>query len=272
MLGASECIGHFQFVSWPSTIKCGRRESKIVMCDKLVEIPEEKNSWQNKLWLEKIFLEDIFFPVKQYGDSIWAWWECRIQDGLAREKTTFDEMVEKYKGNGEFDEDRAIATLLQSDDVTNSMYAAMTVSVWAKMEHLLKTLEAVCKAALNLKKNKPNKFDMKKFVKFFQNEMNINLEELNNFAGINAIRILSNSFKHANGYYELNEKSHERIDEKLLILWHITEPEQKINDDIKIDFTKLPIQELTRCCNCFCNELISRIELNLNKKSTERNM
>jgi len=144
--------------------------------------------------------------------------------------------------------------------ITNAMYAALIVSLWACVEGYLKGLLSVCRGVRNLKKKVPYKFDAIK--DSFLKEMDINLEQLPRYSTINAIRILNNSFKHSEGYY-LPEtgKSHTQIAHHLLTKWKCIS--NRFVELKAIDYDKLPIQELVFTCGTFFEGLSEQIKKNL---------
>lgn len=191
------------------------------------------------------------FPAGEmdfFGSSWWHW-EKRIRDGHKAEDKRISELANKHKGD---ENDYLAEDYWQMHDLTNSMYAAIIVSIWSNMEHGLKQTVATCAHLLGLDHGQI--FEFGKIKDFFKNELSIGLETLREYDTVNAIRILNNSFKHSDGYYKPdNTKPHMQIEQSLLKKWNIKEDE-------KIDYPKLSIEELVLACATFNENLITTLE------------
>jgi len=172
-------------------------------------------------------------------------------------------------------------------DLTSSMYAALIVSLWAKAEAYLKELIQMCFGALELKETalkavvefcnesasqKIDKYKLKGSIKrlkelqddvpykfedikvFFDEKLNIKLQDFSDYKIVNAIRILNNLFKHKSAMYAPEKNNlNEQIDKSLLIAW-------EIKDRHEVDYSKLPIQDLVMACANFRKKLLENIK------------
>lgn len=224
--------------------------------------PEWKNS------LEWLFLfSDDNFPssATSYRESLWGDWENRIQRGHDAEEKLLSKQRKELEGRNLTSEQREYVDHLgdsisdeywQTCYLTKSMYAALTVTLWANVEHLLKNMIAICHGALSSNSRIPFEFGMIK--KFFDHELSINLEIFVGYSTVDAVRILNNSFKHSDGYYKpKTDKPHTQIDPALLNDWGV------LDNNNEIDYSKLPIMKLVLACSDFVQELRKAIESEL---------
>ena len=195
----------------------------------------------------------------EYDNSLWAMWESRIDEGQKTEEKLIDKAVERWESGLTAEQrdlmpdDIFIDDYLQTRNLTNSMYAALVVSLWSRIEDFLKNLVDVCMQARNSREKFLYKFE--DIEKAFEKKIGISLETLSKYSTINAIRILNNSFKHSDGYYMPEEtKAHKQIEKPLIEEWNI------LTEDSKINYTKLPIRKLVPECNSFFKHLISAIK------------
>jgi hypothetical protein len=203
-----------------------------------------------------------FFP-EDYGDSIWCVWEQRIIDGQKGEKDWIERKCKDCEQSG-WDSD-TIGDLFAEDfgktsEVTDIMYAALIVSVWAEIEALLENARRVCCLA----SNKPYRKFIKarKRVEWFHQEFDSKtvLERCVNYEKVNALRILNNAFKHDRGKYRLYSKDpFEQIEGSVLQRWKIAERGQ-------IRYANLPLAEIVSATNSFCRDLLSKVEAHCKSK------
>ena len=98
-------------------------------------------------------------------------------------------------------------------------------------------------------------YEFGKVKDFSRETMNVDLCALPEYPTVDAIRILNNSFKHNDGVYRPDPaRSHTQIDEGLLNRWQI------LDNNNKIAFSKLPIEELVVGCNTFCSGVLTTTE------------
>lgn len=103
------------------------------------------------------------FPNQDgFNGSIWWVWKNRIENGHNEEKEQIDRMYKKWKKQiGHSDDPSFNPDEWVGDDywetcrLTNSMYAALVVSIWSETERFLKSIISICfEADGKLKKNK----------------------------------------------------------------------------------------------------------------------
>ncbi|MFA5422945.1 MAG: hypothetical protein WC374_03730 [Phycisphaerae bacterium] len=206
---------------------------------------------------KRIILHDML-PVSKsnFFDSEWHEWLGRINDGLKSKKQRRHNIPE--------DAPRDVAELLdeeclQAEDVSNNMYAALIVSLWAKIEHFLRKLcrYSTCFGLSPIDRNV-------NFVKFvmahFKNNLGIDIVSIENYDYANLLRILNNAFKHNNGFYHPDRNP---ISEKLAKRF-------KISENSPIKYIDLPIEELILKAGSFCATLYKETEKALNRKTTTK--
>ena len=192
------------------------------------------------------------FPVElEYPESQWARWQKRIEQGQKEELASIVKITESWPKEeaGDWLEDE----FYYANSVTDIMYAALIVSIWARMESFFKTL---------IKFTHPDllkiPYQIKDIKKHFKDDLNIELETISEYETIDAIRILNNSFKHSNGKYKPKPtKPWDHINPTLLNQWNIKENEN-------IEYAKLPVEDLVIACNAFTSELFARVEAKIN--------
>lgn len=228
-------------------------------------------NWEMRLDMMKNQLEiGNPFPTEDFFyDSVWHIWKERIENGQNREEKQIQEIYKKWKrqedqfNDRSFDPDGwASDDYWQSCQVTNTMHAALLVSIWSEIENFLKSILAICsetdgnKGVIKI----PYRF---KEIKEALEKLGIKIMECDAALIANAVRILNNSFKHDDGQYRPdNEKPHTQIDQNLLSNWEVL---KDLNDN-EIDCSKLPIQEILKDCNSFCMDLLKKTEAALKKK------
>ena len=259
--------------------------------------------WQMHRHRIESVLADALPDRDGYSGSRWHEWERRIQQGHAAEEKRIERLCEERRKQPAYDpqydpDEWAGEDYLETCRLTNSMYAALVVSIWSEMEHFLKhivimcyqalekrrkaleralefcedslahrqpnvTLEGCLKALKELQSEVPYAFgDIEKALK---SELGIRVGHCREYATVNGIRILNNSFKHARGRYDPDKgKPHEQIDKGLLKKWPILEGRKDI------DYSKLPVRDLVVACNAFCRDLLDKVEAALNQRTTGR--
>lgn len=214
-------------------------------------------------WLDKFPDED------GYIDSLWEMWESRIRKGHEGEEALISKAANRWESTLTKEQRELMPDDMFADDIwhtlqlTNAMYAAMIVSLWSCVECYLKDLLRVCKRAKHPnKKCSVHNWGIERIKKGFEKDVNVKLEKEPNYAVVNAVRVLSNSFKHSEGYYLPKEgKPHTQIDADLLTRWKCIS--DRFIKHMEIDYTKLPVKELVVTCGAFCRGLLSETKKNL---------
>lgn len=247
--------------------------------------------WKFRLDAIKRLMEHHLPDQDNYYNSIWDDWEVRIKKGHKVEEKWINKRSKELADSGYDPGDILGEDYAKTWDLTNNMYAALIVSIWAEMENTLKsivracyaahgkrkkalektlifckeslagkkrkmpTLESCIKALKEIKAGVPYDFDgIKKTIK---KETRIQLAKCRQYDTVDAIRILNNSFKHSNGKYKPEAgKPYTKINESLLQKWSIKEKED-------IDYSKLPIEKIVVACNAFCTDLLKKVEIKL---------
>lgn len=249
------------------------------------------------------FQTHVFSDEDNYCYSRWASWEKRIQQGHTAEEKLIERMYNECKKQPSSDpfynpDEWAGEDYMKTCHLTNSMYAALVVSIWSEMEHFLKDIVSLCrkargnrrkalqktqqfckdslarklsnatqkttlnsciKALKELQAGIPYAFDEIK--KAIEKEGCVKLTECANYAIVDAVRILNNSFKHSDGCYKPNDTDqHTQIDPALLDRWSV------LDERNEIDYSKLPVKELVVACNSFCSDLLDKLEEVLKSK------
>ncbi|MBW1669070.1 MAG: hypothetical protein JRJ66_13675 [Deltaproteobacteria bacterium] len=213
---------------------------------------------------------DPFPDQDGFFDSIWRIWKERIENGHNEEEKQIQSMYKEWKeqigysNDPSFDPDEwASDDYWQACRVTNSMYAALVVSMWSEMESFLRSIVSICSEALEKQKknNEPHQF--KEILRKLKN-FGIQVDQCANYLTVDAIRILNNSYKHSNGCYRPKEgRPYTRIDQTLISKWKIV----KDQNEGEIDYSRLPIQEMVVDCNRFCSDLFGRVKAVLESKA-----
>jgi len=249
--------------------------------------------------MQSVLLTDTFPDRNRYSGSPWEVWERRIKQGHAAEEKRIEQIYKKRKKQSAHNLQYDLAEWAGEDyqetcRLTNLMYAALVVGIWAEMEHFLKdivitcyqalekrrkaleltlkfckdsladsqpnvTLDCCVKALRGLQSETPYAFDEIK--KVLKRELGIQTDHCPEYATVNAIRILNNSFKHTKGRYDPEKgKPHTHIDKGLLKKWPI------LDERMEINYSKLPVKDLVIACNTFCQNLIDKVEAQLQKR------
>jgi len=213
--------------------------------------------------------EDMFPDTDRYSNSLWATWVSRIRAGHDKEEELAAENVKRWDSELTAEQKQWMPDDLFADEfwgieqVTNNMYAALIVSLWACVEGSLKDLLSVCKGTKDSNKLCPvHSSGVKTITQGFKKELNIKLEEQLSYPVVNAVRILCNSFKHSEGFYEpKGSDSHSQINPDLLTKWKCIS--DRFKDRKAIDYDRLPIQELVFTCGTFFEGLLEQIKKKL---------
>jgi len=245
-------------------------------------------------------LTDVFPGDASYIDSQWASWERRIQRGHEDEEKVIERICKQRKTtatNPFYDPaEWAGENYHETCRLTNSMYAALIVAIWSETEHFLKDMVRVCyqafgkrkmalettqsfcedslagkhpqvtldqciRALKQLQTEVPYRFD--EISRALTAEVGVQLPKCANYATVDAIRILNNSFKHSRGsYLPQNDQSHTKIDKQLLKQWAI------VDEHMNIDYSKLPLRDLVAASHIFCGDLLDKIEQALKNRIT----
>jgi hypothetical protein len=197
-------------------------------------------------WLKRKLLENIF-PTneEEFNFSQYEKWLNRIEQGKEAELQHLsniaddspDEVYDMYADD-----------IAESDAISNDMYAAMCVHLWSKIEISF----ARCIMAWNLEAISEVNFDTYKINKvsdFFIDTAGIPLDSITNYQFVNALRVLSNCYKHSNGRYEPGNYP---IDPSLLNQWDIEEGH-------RIDYLRLPLKDILLRCGEFLKELLDQV-------------
>jgi hypothetical protein len=220
--------------------------------EKIIE--ELQKNRPNAQWQ---FLEmeiESTFPTKnRFHESMWASWLSKIQDGekadssfLAKKQADIEDYYKSDEAqSNDFDPGEILADeAYEAFTVSNNIYAALVVSIWTKCEKNLKCISTLC--AEQLKIGIP-KFDFDNQKNFYKKQFKIAFAILPKYAEINAIRLLNNIYKHADGY--CNETRYNQITKTIAAAWNVEKKKQ-------IDYTTLPIETIVYSCNEFFTKLL----------------
>jgi hypothetical protein len=227
-------------------------------------------SWELRLGAIETKLDSgLPFPDENgFDGSVWWMWEERIKEGHHEEVKLIKKIYNPTK-----DHPYASSSLLDPNDiasenywdireVSDSMYAALVVAMWSRMEYFLKSLASICiessserikllkevqtfcqdslmgkkpDVILNVCIKNLNKlkqpYNFKDLEDKFK-EPKIKLKNLKNYTEINSLHILNNLYKHTSGYYNINEQSdYNKIHNDILLKWNIKKEEKKEREE-----------------------------------------
>jgi hypothetical protein len=261
-------------------------------------------AWEMRLsWIEHVVDSDWPDSDVDYIGSSWDSWEKRIRNGRDAEEITLQQRQKKLEAEGyhinNYYEHTAWITeeYLSMCLLTNSMYAAFIVSLWARVETYLKelawmcfyaiqkkeaslkTVQQSCNEALSIRVDrvklkegfeeldelrKKSLYRFGDIEGFFKKNLNIRFQEFANYKSVDAIRLLNNCFKHDEGkYMPKSDELDRHIDQTLLMTWNI------VNDRGEISYSKLPIKDLVLACSAFRKELVEKIKKELPRRIRE---
>jgi len=192
------------------------------------------------------------FPLndEEYYDSTWCQWIERIQEGQRHEQERIEKWVDQCGDVELFAEDFLIA-----EEVSEIMYAALTVAIWSNIESFIKRTILMCKKFLEQKCPDSDEIreirwmNLRECSKYLDKHINASLESLQYYGFANAVRIISNCFKHNNGkYIEKSNNEKDKIEEALKREWDLECKK-------RIVYRKINFHELIINCGLFCNDL-----------------
>lgn len=263
-------------------------------------------AWHMHWRLIKNLVWEAFSDEDAYFYSHYGKWEDRIKAGHDADEGCLKERLaawEKKIANSS-DPERALyeagdwASDIHAETcgITSRMYAALVVSIWADVEHLLRSVVGCCHVATGKRKkdianaktlceefSKGKTTDAQRracigalkeieasiprnfghFRDQLKKEGGVDVDGCKRFHIVNAIRILSNCYKHSNGYYVCEgDETHADTALAQLRQWCV------LDERNRIDYSKLPIQELVVACNTFCNDVLDKVKARLDKRTS----
>jgi len=225
--------------------------------------------WKAQLRMQKLRIDNLFPDKTFYYESIWADWEQRIDKGHKAEESVLRERVKTFDAlpdamRNEVQES-AVDDYGRTCELTYNMRAAVVVCLWSNIESFFKEIILVYCKVLPQIPNKENPFGMTELIGFCRKNLRTKLDSVPNYPVINAIRILNNAYKHNNSFYQHSaDKPWENIDAALLHDWGIRKNEQ-------VDFTNIPLKELTTAPKAFFHELLQTVQEELTAKCPKAN-
>ena len=220
--------------------------------------------WEVVLFAAKELIDYRFPDKNSYDDSQWGQWVARIEKGHTDDEEWIDDFVKSNANNPKYEDGLGEIVgdeLAKAEELTNSMYAALIVTLWSQVELYLKTAARVVDMAKNRSKKALEeniKYGFNDIKGFLKKEVRIKVEDCAKCDLINAVRILNNSFKHSGGYYRpMDEKPHNVIEKSLLSNWEIADK----NDGRHIfAYSQLPIKDVVADCRIFFKDLFDKLE------------
>ena len=93
--------------------------------------------------MRRFLLGDVFPDENSFCDSRWGSWNRRIQRAHTAEEKQIERIYNERKKRPSLDpsydpDEWAGEDYMETCRLTNSMYAALVVSIWSEMEHFLK--------------------------------------------------------------------------------------------------------------------------------------
>jgi hypothetical protein len=262
---------------------------------------KRRSAWWVHWRLIEILVVEAFPAGSLYYGSRYNRWDKRIKAAHVEDERDLKSRLEEHEKKAA--ESEAAAESLdetvdwlsdlhaETCDLTSRMYAALVVSMWADVEHFLKSVLGACRVATGHRKTELEKAKAlcKEFAdgkvtaharraclnalarieagiprefsdlgRLLNEEIQVAIGGCKSFHVVNAIRVLSNCYKHSDGHYEPEgEKTHADTAYAQLRKWGV------LNEREDIDYSKLPVQELVAACNTFCNELLNKVEAKL---------
>ncbi|GEM_PF-2079138 len=202
-------------------------------------------------------------------DSRWYDWEQRIKEGHKKEIAWIEKRAQSWTNINDDFGDVFGEDYVRAYDLTNTMYAALIVSIWSEMESFLKTLIRIHYSILREQKTPPTRIDHIK--KVLENKLGIKLEKCKSYSTVDAIRLLNNLFKHDEGYCVPESEIYKKI-KKSPVTRHAI-PDRRKRDtkwrggEIEIKYSALPIQDIISACNTFCTDLLKKVETKWKKRA-----
>lgn len=238
---------------------------------------ERRLFWKRRIQLSKHFVERAF--PSEFFCSLWDEWIERIKAGQQREVERLEKLAEEYKGFEPHPDDPPWDPMEDlSEDyhesvrVSQSMYAALVVALWAEVERLLKDHVGFARYALQefgivpsesekkiRKQFDADPYDKKGISDWLREFTALDISALPRHPEIDAVRILNNSFKHSESKYKPEEgKPWTQIESSVLASLACIGPEGKI------DYSEVPFEQLVSACRDYCtalsDELVQALE------------
>jgi hypothetical protein len=194
------------------------------------------------------------FPttVDSYHNSLWFTWIERVT--LSHDAHA-DEIMASHGGSVRIDNEQQQEDADTLFTITESMYAAVIVAAQAQMEsyhqkvcssiyvHKNRTHELYAK---NPKKKVSKSIKVKELGEYIFDNTNIDIKELPFFDKADAVRVLSNIFKHNTWRYKPNKSN--TISTGAAEAIGVVPNQQVV-------FSDLPLRDLLICCGKFCQSL-----------------
>lgn len=223
-------------------------------------------AWRMRWRAARSLMNNAFPASEDYHMSHWAMWEERVKNGQNAEQKWIEKRYEELKDCPDVPDDLFSDDYTQTVSLTNSLYAALVVSIWSEMESFLKRLIFVIYSTTGKSQKIPYRFDEIKAV--IKSGLGIQLERCASYSTVNAIRELNNSFKHSNGFCD--SKSYEQIKKSPFVRKVLPDRRKRdtrnFDKKVMVAYSTLPIQEILNACNEFCSVLLDRVENKLKKK------
>lgn len=222
-------------------------------------VNKKKTKRITAIWKSIISHEMLPFSENDFYDSEWYEWLSRINAGFESEKIHLENLAE---GASEEYAESLAEDYWQAEEISGNMYAALIVSVWARIENFIFHISSYCKCSgLPSIKEKPN---IKCYADYFNENLGIDLQSVNNIHEANALRVLSNSFKHNDSYYMPDSFP---IDEELAKKYGILE--YRPHESCRIKYVGLPIKEMIIAAGIFCKDILIKTETVLKQRTKD---
>lgn len=184
------------------------------------------------------------FPTEDYNymDSVWYQWIKRIREGQKLELAYLSKRAKNMRPENVGDYLAEDLTLSQK--VSENMYAALIVAMWSEIESFFRSTIEVCIASGESRfgGSYHKIFDV---AKYFKDNIDLSLNDLPDSDIVNSVRVMSNSFKHNQDRYHPDRFP---IKKELI-------EKYKIEEERKINYAELPIEEILCGCGKFCDAL-----------------
>lgn len=189
-----------------------------------------------------------------YINSEWMSWYDRIRSGEQSEVDSVAKHIITQDDIDWYGED-----ISKSHDLTNNMLASMIVSLWARIDYLLKKICKLYRPSNNVVfKGKDLKNYRDEILKITDED--IDLYNIDNFNVINFIRILNNLYKHSDSIYHSSAKTHDLIEPDLANKYGL---DNMVSDNKvikgRIDFHSLKIDIIIIEAGCFLDEVHNKV-------------
>lgn len=217
---------------------------------------------QTILFVFTYLFEREFPSSANYANSHWHTWETRISYMHEKELDWLEEQEESWTGNAKDFADVYGDDYAQTTEITNSMYAALIVAIWSKIErrnvstafHFLKLEKKKAKACYRFETFKSEMMD----------HLQVDISQISDYDTVNAIREINNAFKHGSGSLNLNSKGYEAIRKSLVTQKALSALATDGPDwqplVTTIQYDRLSIQAVLNSCNVFFSELLKSLK------------